>query len=210
MIVVVPLLVKYRRFFSKLGIFIAIIIYIYIFSETGCIYEPDKWMTLGYKGNFRAIAALCLGISIYDYSSLIKSKLSFENVKAKLSILLNVLALCAYGVILYYVNKIWVDSSIMEMNYFIIPFPFAILIAIQMNNELLPDNIITQFMGAFSMTIYMNHYYIQEAIQVMHKDTWTLDKKIVFSLILSFLISMMIYLLVLLRKYVKNMGGQDV
>ena len=204
MIIIVPLLVKYRRYFSKLSIFIAIIIYIYIYRETGYMYKPDEWMLIGYKGNFRAIAALCIGISMYDYSSLIKCNLFSDAIKTKISILMNVISIIIYGFILYHINKVWVYSDITEISYFIIPFIFAILIAMQMRNNILADNKITKFLGTLSITIYMNHYYILEAIQFKYKDAWTLDEKVKYSLILSLGISVGIFLVVQLFNYVKK------
>lgn len=205
MIILVPLLVKYRKWFARVSILIAILIYYYIYKECGYMYHPDEWMSLGYKGNLRAIAAICIGISTYYYSSVLKLEFLSNVNKEKKYLFINMIALFFYSFILFHINRKWIYNSLYELSFFIIPFIFMILIFIQMKYQVLRySNTKIGIISSMSMIIYMNHFYVQEAIQKLFENKWSLSSKVIYSSLISIGISLIIYLFIYLISSVKR------
>ena len=203
MIIIVPILVKYKKLFARICLLIAVIIYCYIYKECGYMYHPDEWMSLGYKGNLRAIAGICIGISAYYYSTLLKTDFNSNATKRKLNLLLNSCTFIIYSVIIYHINKVWVYNSSYELSFFIIPFVFMILITIHMKYPILEyGNSKIRIIGSMSMIIYMNHFYVQEAIQRLFENKMSLENRIVYSSLFSMIISLLIYFFIKLIRFV--------
>ena len=165
LVILTPLILLLRRKFTRCAILITIALYLYMAKETGTIYNPSKWLDLSYKGNLRAVAAICLGMTSYELGEWIRPKLRHPKVEDAVTLVFYV-AIAVY-------TFFWEESRLTNAIYFIIPFVFMVLVAVQMSKQqqnLIPDNRVTRFLGKFSMALFMNHAYILKTIATVHPE----------------------------------------
>ncbi len=188
-VILVPLMIRFRHRFTRYGILITVIIYLYIFFRSGHLYNPGEWLPLTYKGNLRAIAAICLGMTAAEWEKALIYRRRYPRTE-------NLMALLVYAAILAF-TFFWHESRWNDIVYFLIPFLFMLLIAVQMSGKetgIIPDNRITQFMGKISMVIYMNHVYILMAVGDRFGH-WPVMMRAAASLILTLSASTLVYIL---------------
>ena len=187
LIILVPLLLYFRRRFSKAAILITIALYLHIAVRTGVIYNPIQWLPLSYKGNLRALAAICLGMSSYELGEIIRPKL-------KRPLLEDSVVLVLYAGIFVY-TFFWEETVLTNTIYFIIPFVFTGLIAVQMSKQkksLIPDNRFTRFLGKFSMVLFMNHAYIIKTVQALKPDL-PIPQRVLLAMVFACVTSLIVY-----------------
>lgn len=175
LIVLIPIMIVARRKFTRyIAPILAFAIYIFIQKRTGYLWEPDAWMGFAYKGTLRALAGISLGAFAYEIGTGIKYKLNhpfFESI----------CIWSVYGMIL--IMTVHFDDA---KWFYVLPFIFTILISVQMNKKEgldFTDGSVTRFLGKLSMVIYMNHYYIIDAIENTF-PFMSLDGKILITFLL--------------------------
>ena len=197
LIILTPIFIKHR-WLSKICIIFSIILYYYIYTETGNLYTPQEWITLGYKGNIRALAAMFIGFSSYELGNIIKKYLKHPFIE-------NTICMIIYIIIIYWSCSFWNPTPLNELIYFYISYVFMILIAIQMNSQkyiLIPDNNFTRFLGSFSMVLYMNHGQYLDMIERVYPNK-DLFWKIKYSIIISLSVSLFVYILLNIKNIYK-------
>lgn len=192
MILLVPFAVKYKHKFFRWSILIYIVIYYYFFITDGYIYDPSKWTPFGYKGLLRAVGSISLGLFGYEFGLLFKDK--FKNY-----ILESIIVIFSYAVI-FYIVKYRPDQKL----FFLFPFIYMLLIIIQMQSKkfIIPVSPITSVLSKLSITLYLNHLYVFLCINKISKAS--MFYKLNFAICVSFIISVFVYIVVDLIKYIKS------
>ena len=190
--ILVPLGVKYKHKFFKMGIFIYAIIYFYIYKAYEVIWTPDLWTPFGYKGVLRAVGSIALGMFGYEIGLLLKDK--FKNY-----ILESIFIIISYAVIFFQLYRY-------EFNllFYFLPLIFTFLIIVQMNSKkfIIPDSAFTRALGKLSVVIFLNHNYIYFAInEFSYASPWYKAKIGILGCIIA---SIFVYLVVDLYMYVKK------
>ena len=187
LILLTPLLLLFRHRFARFAILITAMLYYYIYRRTGHLYGPVEWLPLSYKGNLRAVGAICLGFTGYELGEWLRQR--WKRTRRQ-----EVVVLLIYAVILAY-TFFWEESLTTNKIYFILPFVFLVLIAVQMSGkgpQLLPDNRFTRFMGQFSMVLYMNHAYLIRVVSNSFPDMF-IARKVPLSVALSVAVALAVY-----------------
>ena len=151
LILILPFFIKLKKKFMIPAIIISLSLYYITYRVSGYLWGPAEKIIIFEKGNIRAAAAISIGIISYMLYDKLKTVLKHPYLETIFVWVCNLL-------IFYYISI--VDESIY---YFLLPFAFMILIAIDMGkskNAFIPDNKFTRFLGTVSMIIYMNHFYI--------------------------------------------------
>ena len=192
LIILVPLAVKFKHKFFRLGLLIYIIIYFYIYKAYEVIWDPDFWTPFGYKGFLRAVGSISLGMFAYELGLFLKDK--FKNY-----ILESIFIIIAYAIIF-----IQFDKYEFKLLFYFLPIIFAFLIIVQMNSKkfIIPDCAFTRILGKISMVIFLNHFYIYMAIDKLSSASPYYKAKI--GIIGCIIASTFVYLIVDLYKYVKK------
>lgn len=196
LIVLIPIMMLARRKFTRyIAPLLALTTYFYIQKKTGYLWEPDAWMGFAYKGTLRALAGISLGAFAYEIGTGIKYKLNhpfFESI----------CIWSAYGMIM--ILTVHFDDA---KWFYVLPFIFTILISVQMNKKEgldFPDGTMTRFLGRLSMVIYMNHYYLIDAIEKI-SPSMRLDRKILTAFILiAVAVSAVMFIDTTLRKCLEH------
>ena len=192
LIILIPVMVVMRRGFTRyIAPLLALTVYFFIQRRTGYLWQPDAWMGFAYKGTLRALAGISLGAFAYEIGTGIKDNLNhpvFESV--------GIWTVYAFILILtvFYDDAGW---------FYVLPFVFTILIAVQMNKKDgldFPDSSATRLLGKLSMVIYMNHYYLIDTIEKTF-PSMQLDRKILIAFIsITIAVSIVMFIETTLRK----------
>ena len=193
LIVLIPIMiVAMRKFTRYIAPLLALAIYFFIQKRTGYLWEPDAWMGFAYKGTLRALAGISLGAFAYEIGTCLKGKLYHP-------VFESACVWVVYGLIP--VLTILFDDA---RWFYVLPWIFTILIAVQMNKKEgldFDDGPTTRLLGKLSMVIYMNHYYIIDAIEKIF-PSMSLDKKILIAFVLiAVSVSAVIFINNALQKY---------
>ena len=196
LIILIPIMMVARRKFTRyIAPLLALTTYFYIQKKTGYLWEPDAWMGFAYKGTLRALAGISLGAFAYEIGTGIKDKLSHP-------VFDSICIWVVYGLILV-LTTLFDDAGW----FYFLPFIFTILIAVQMNKKDgpdFPDGSVTRLLGKLSMVIYMNHYYLIDAIEKTF-PSMSLDRKILIAFILiTVAVSAVMFIESILRKHLAH------
>lgn len=183
LIILVPIMViAKKKFIYFFAVIIALLLFIYIFLLTGHLYGPVEWLDLGYKGNLRAIADICIGCFSFSISKVLYRFIDKFKISTFIfSILVNI-AIIIYAI--FVENSIW---------YFIFPFIYALILPMSMHNFLYNNSVITNFIGKLSMAIFMNHYYIANIIDFLNIP-YSREQRYLICIISSLCISIFVLL----------------
>ena len=200
LIVLIPVMIVTRKKFTRyIAPLLALAIYFFIQKRTGYLWEPDAWVGFAYKGTLRALAGISLGAFAYEIGTGIKDKLNHPALESAC-------VWAVYGLILV-LTTLFDDARW----YYALPFIFTVLIAVQMNKKDgpdFPDGSVTRLLGKLSMVIYMNHYYLIDAIEKT-SPSMSLDRKILIAfLLIAVAVSVVLFIDTTLRKYLVH--GQSI
>ena len=205
LVVVTPLAVKYRKNFFRFSILIYIVIYMYFFKNSLGVYGPGDWLDIGYKGFYRAVADMSVGIFAYEISHIVDYLFKLFKNNKRINIITTVFLSILVTIIYVQIIKIVVMNDDGYIYYFL-PFIFSIIIMLQMHINFyifMPDNEFSRFLGKISMILFMNHSYFMVIIEEIHKD-YPLGQKILYSVLYSSITTLIIYLIFEIINIIKD------
>lgn len=155
--VVYPLAVKKRKLFVEyLAPITVLFIFGYLFGVTGTLNGPGEKIGIIYKGLLRAFADVLLGcIAYYLVEKLNKIDLS-RSTKRTLSIFELGGFLLSFGYMVGTYHFFSYEGLILILLFLSIIFALS---KHNIVNELLNEKV-CGFLGAFSLSVYLNHYYV--------------------------------------------------
>lgn len=154
-----PFLCKGRLVFTKyIAPLITLLILGYICHTSGSLNNPGEWLGFTFKGVVRGLADISAGCISYDLKKYFDSK---ENCNRSYLACIEVLGISI--VILYAIFHTRIDSH----DFFIIPL-LTISISIIFSNKSILTKLfnakIYNRLGAFSLSLYLNNFYVRENI----------------------------------------------
>ncbi len=150
-----PIARKWWDMFSKVIAPLAVIlIFGWMSQNIEEIGKPSILAGFTYRGTYRALAGILLGIVVYHLSK------NLKNVSLRLyqRIIITIIQTCLFTVIMYYIMK-----PMSNKQYdFIIVYLIALLVALAFSGQSLYGKILNNkfiiYLGKLSMTIYLIHY----------------------------------------------------
>ncbi len=155
-----PLLCKYRGIFVKyIAPFSAICILGIICKNDGTLNGADFWWGGAYQGLLHAYASMAIGCVAHEYSVSLNQKKEGEY---RDCLKYGVIEVGGYAITLAYAAF---HSHGNYMDFYIIPCLFFSISISFSEKSIFNRNVtnrITRYLGAFSLSLYLNHFYIKE------------------------------------------------
>ena len=153
-----PILCRKREWFTKYIAPITVVIILgYVCKIDGCLNNPGEWMGgLIYKGVLRGYADIAVGCIAYEVTSFIDKQIEKNCYKFKIIEIFGIITSFAYAI--FHKNSDAYD-------FFLVPI-MGIMVAISFSKHSIGKNLnnnkVCNWLGTFSLSIYLNHYYIKE------------------------------------------------
>lgn len=183
MLLLSPLILKFKDSFSYIIAPLAFIFIMGYLSQTGSLISPEKWMSVVYRGLLRALGELCLGCVCWQVSEQLK-KISFTAF-ARVS-----LFVLQWGCILFSLGIMNVPAS--KLGYVcIILLAIGITIGFSGISALTPPprgvlpGRICSWLGAFSLPLYLNHAYIRHIFRYVLKLPYGYETQLILFVLSS-------------------------
>lgn len=180
MFLIYPFLRKYYEFFTRAAApLIAVFLLGYMLKTFGHLRSGTQWLSLTYKGNLRALAELCIGISLFPISR----KLQNLSLTAFARILLSLAE--AFG----YIALLFCSALPKATKYdFLCLFFLSLSVLISFSEQSYFFRILNhQFSfrcGTFSFSLYLSHVFYAKHLPLLLPD-WNYDKLFVLYWILA-------------------------
>lgn len=175
MMVLYPLLRKYYDFFVHvIAPVTAVLILGYMLQSIGNLRSPTTWLNWTYKGNLRAAAELCLGISLYPWTKKLKEIRPTKFLRVLISIVEH------GGYIGLLVCSTWQKGT--KYDYFFL-FLCAISIMLSFSEQGFAfqfyQNRVSMWLGEFSLSLFLSHIFYSQGLPALLPD---LDSKSMIAL----------------------------
>lgn len=163
MFILYPLLRKYYEFFVHvIAPVVAILFLGYMMKTFGHLRSPTDWLGWTYKGNFRAVAELCMGISLYPWSQKIK-----EIPLTKFSRVL--VSIVEHG---GYIGLLVCAARPKASNFdFLFLLFSAVAIMLSFSEQgvtfKLYQNQVSIWLGEFSLSLYLSHVFYAKQLSTL-------------------------------------------
>lgn len=187
MFLIYPLLRKYYEFFTNvLAPLIAIFLLGYMMKTFGHLRTGTQWLNFTYKGNLRAMAELCIGISLYPVSQKLK-RLSLTGIPR---IFLSFAEAFGYFALLY-------CSSLPKATkwdfLFLLFLAISVLISFSEQSYFfkLLNNRFSIWCGTFSLSLYLSHMFYARQLPLLFPSR-TYEKLLVPYWILALLTALFV------------------
>ena len=153
--IIYPLLCKRRELFGKyIGPFTAVLVYGFICQKTGTLNGPGAWWSVVYQGLLRGYAGMAMGCAAYEF------KLWLD--QQKRSVLYGLLEILGYAITIAY-GAFHPTGDLFD--FLMIPCIF-VSVAISFSEQSMLERVfahgVFHWFGAFSMSLFLNHYFIKE------------------------------------------------
>ncbi|MCR5041121.1 MAG: acyltransferase family protein [Clostridia bacterium] len=162
--IIYPFLIKRREAFTKyFAPIAALFIYGYISHEWQTLADPGTWETFVYRGLVRAFAGICVGCCAYELTSWLNK----SSVRRSTVFLLE--SCGSVAVILFCIFYRGSAESATGA-FFVPPILFLTVSALFSEKSVLSRAIKGKaftFLGQFSLSTYLNHFYVDKFIKVM-------------------------------------------
>lgn len=167
-IIIYPFLRKYFEFFSRVAApVIAFILLGYLLKTFGHLRTGTNWLGLTYKGNIRAVAEICLGISLFPYANMLKH-LSCTNFSKMI---------ISFFEHIGYIGLIVCSSFPKATKYdFLFLFLAALSVMLSFSGQSISaklyNNKFSFFAGRFSFSLYLSHVFYAKFLPLIF-PSWT-------------------------------------
>ena len=174
MFILYPLLRKHTEFFIHvIAPLTAILLLGYMMKEYGNLRSPTDWVKWTYKGNIRAVAELCLGISLYPLAQKLKT-LSLTKFSRAL------IAVVEHG---GYVGLLICSAMPKATSYdflFLLFAALSVMLSFSGQSLTLPlyQNKVSIWLGEFSLSLYLSHVFYAKYLEKLLPD-WSTKRLVV-------------------------------
>ena len=158
-LIIYPILCYKRELFTKYIAPISVFIILgYICKVDGCLNNPGEWMGGVYKGLLRGYADIAVGCIAYEIQLFIDDYQDSKNNVWKFQTIEISCIVISFAFAIFHKSSDWCD-------FFLVPI-MGVMVAISFSSKsigkCLTSNMICGLLGTFSLSIYLNHYYIKE------------------------------------------------
>lgn len=201
MAILYPLIRKFPDMMKQVvSPLISLLLFGYLCGNFGTPRTPLQWIGFTYKGNVRAMAAICLGVYCYHIVSVIK-EFRFTIIG---KIFLTMIETSCYTAVILYMYF----AKASARDYFFI-FLLAVGICISFSHisvgAKLFDNRICAFLGKFSLPMYLCHTYYSSNLKRLFLVEYSDSQKVLIYMICVFITSTAVYIVsrLLANKHIK-------